>query len=211
MAELKTITIVGCGPGGAGYLTGAARDAVAGADCLIGSARLLSLFPDTGKEKINVGADVQRALDAIEQRGNAKVAVLVSGDPGLCSLAAPVLKKYGIARCDVVPGISSAQYAFAKVGEDWRDARIISAHAEEPDVDFSRSERKGPVAILAGTDAAIKWIAGLAPVLGDGWRLVVCENLSLPDEKITEMGFGELAHYRASSLTVALLIEKGEI
>jgi precorrin-6B methylase 1 len=40
------ITIVGCGPGSKKYLTGHALQQINNADVLIGSRRLLSLFPD---------------------------------------------------------------------------------------------------------------------------------------------------------------------
>ena len=35
------VTLIGMGPGGAGYLTSAAAEALGRADCLIGSRRLL--------------------------------------------------------------------------------------------------------------------------------------------------------------------------
>ena len=52
------ITIVGCGPGSPLYVTEAARQAVAGADVLVGSRRLLELFPQWPAERIVVDADI---------------------------------------------------------------------------------------------------------------------------------------------------------
>ncbi|MGA2035789.1 MAG: SAM-dependent methyltransferase, partial [Thermoguttaceae bacterium] len=48
--NLPPLVIVGCGPGAPEYLTDAARQAVAQAEVLVGSARLLALFPD-GKSR----------------------------------------------------------------------------------------------------------------------------------------------------------------
>ena len=50
--EMKVphIFVVGCGPGAAEYLTDAARRAVAEADSLVGSRRLLALFAETARK-----------------------------------------------------------------------------------------------------------------------------------------------------------------
>ncbi|MCP4252122.1 MAG: cobalt-precorrin-7 (C(5))-methyltransferase, partial [Candidatus Scalindua sp.] len=43
---VNKVTIVGCGPGSKKYLTGYAMQQIINAEVLIGSRRLLSLFPD---------------------------------------------------------------------------------------------------------------------------------------------------------------------
>ena len=95
--DIKTppIIIAGCGPGSLDYLTPAARKAVEQADVLIGAGRLLELFPGHCAEKIVVGSDVENILGQIVTRRRKRIVVLVTGDPGLCSLAGPVLKRFG--------------------------------------------------------------------------------------------------------------------
>ena len=62
------LSIVGCGPGSARYVTEAARQAVARADVLVGGKRLMELFPDCSAERILVGADISRTLAADRRR-----------------------------------------------------------------------------------------------------------------------------------------------
>ena len=78
------LSIVGCGPGSAQYVTEAARQAVARADVLVGGNRLMELFPDCPAERILVQCDIAALLEQIATRHAAgqKIAVLVSGDPG---------------------------------------------------------------------------------------------------------------------------------
>ncbi len=134
--EIKPITIAGCGPGALEYVTPAALHAIKQAEILVGARRLLESFPEVAAQRIVVGADVPKALDAIaEHLGQRRIVVLVTGDPGLCSLARPVIQRFGRNACRVIPGISSVHAAFASVGIDWFGARILSAHDRAPDLD----------------------------------------------------------------------------
>ncbi|MHC4221777.1 MAG: SAM-dependent methyltransferase, partial [Planctomycetota bacterium] len=92
----KKITIVGCGPGSADYLTPAAKKAVANSQVIAGAQRLLDLFPDSSAQRIIVTGHITDALDQIQSAAKDKaVAVLVSGDPGLFSLSKSVISKFG--------------------------------------------------------------------------------------------------------------------
>ena len=122
--NLPHIFVVGCGPGARSILP-TLRRAVAEAEALVGSRRLLDLFADGGRqERTVVEGDVAAALAAIETHRAAgrRVAVLVSGDPGLFSLARCVAERFGRANCRFIPGVSSVQLAFARLGLDWSDA-----------------------------------------------------------------------------------------
>ena len=210
MEKIKSITIVGCGPGGSGYLSGEALTAVAKADCLIGSERLLALFQENGTERISVNAEVQKTIDEITSRYESQnIAVLVSGDPGISSLAKPLIKRFGIENCDVIPGISSVQLAFARLGLDWLDAKIISAHGADPDSDMESYAQYKKIAVLGGRDESIVWAHRLAKTFFDR-RIYTCENLSLPNENIKELTLEQLGSYKAPSMTIVLLIKNVE-
>jgi len=206
--EDSSVVIVGCGPGSPDYLTLAAVDAVSNADVLIGAQRLLDLFPDVSGERIPIGAALDDALDEIQKRyGRKKIAVLVTGDPGLFSFARRVVRRFGSVRCRIIPGISSVQTAFARIGLEWADARIISAHEKDPDFDDSWS-RANKIAVFGGRDASLKWIAQrLLPTLEDR-RVFVCENLTMKDEKVYEAPPGTLSAVEVSPLTVVLIVKK---
>lgn len=209
MDEKKIITIIGCGPGSAAYLTDEARQCAGEANVMIGSQRLLDLFPRNGGEKIVEGVNIEKVIREIEaRRGKGNIAVLVSGDPGMCSLARPVIRHFGIASCRMVPGISSVQLAFARVGLDWYGAKIVSAHAADPSADFSPYLTEDKIAVLGGRAESAAWMRRLAASLGGGRILYVCENLGLPEEKVAAVNPEELDGAAIGSLAVFLLVRK---
>lgn len=206
------ITIVGCGPGAIDYITPAAMRCIREADVLVGAGRLLDLFPDCRAERIPVSVDIEDILSRIEaRRHTSRVAVLVTGDPGICSLAQPVLRRFGLPACRVVPGISSIQVAFARLGLDWLDARLINAHGGDPDVSASELEAVDKIAVLAGRLESMQWIARLASRLSAERRIVVLEDLTLDTERIREVSAQQLAEIDASSRTIVLLIKEESV
>ena len=206
--EKKKIIIVGCGPGAEEYITPAARAAAGRADVLIVSKRLKELFPDCTAERIDSGTDIARILDVIDSRRNdgRQVVLLATGDPGLASLAQPVIRRFGRENCEVIPGISSIQIAFARLGLGWQDARIITAHSRNPQVSASDLKAVQKIAILGGRPDALAWAAGLIAELGGGRRVFLCEELTLPGEKINEVGADALTSQSASTRAIVLII-----
>jgi cobalt-precorrin-7 (C5)-methyltransferase len=209
MEKEKPILIVGCGPGAPDFLTPAARKAIAGAEVLVGASHLLDLFPKHPAERIRVQADIPKILEEIAGRlHRLKIAVLVTGDPGLYSLAQPVLKRFGRESCEVIPGISSLQVAFARLGLDWVNARIIDAHGENPEIDSAFLAQAEKIAIFAGRAEAIKWVAHLVRAIGEGYTIYVCENLTLEGEKIRQVKAEDLKNLAVSPRTIVLLVKK---
>ncbi len=211
MAVNHSIVIVGCGPGSAEYLTPAAVKAVHAADVLVGAQRLLDLFPDATSDRIVLSSGLEAILDRIEPLlGSKQVAVLVTGDPGLFSFAKLVVDRFGRDICRIVPGISSVQAAFARVGLGWADARIVSAHKEDP-ADHTDLKDAEKIAVLGGREGSLKWIAEHFMASSGTSRVFVCENLTMEDEQVTEVTVEELAGLRASSRTIVLIIKRSLI
>ncbi len=208
MDEEKPIIIAGCGPGSPDYLIPEAKRAIEEAEVLVGSRRLLGLFPDHPAERVVAGTDVPQVLEEILIRRNRKVVVLVTGDPGLCSLANPVLRRFGHQACHVIPGVSSVQVAFARVGIDWLNARIIDAHGEDPGIELSSLAGEEKIAVLAGRTAALRWTSRLIRTLGKEFRIYLCEDLTLRGEKVREIKPEDLETVNASPRTVILLIRE---
>jgi precorrin-6B methylase 1 len=118
-----------------------------------------------------------------------------------------VVAQFGRESCLVIPGVSSVQVAFARLGLDWADARIISAHKQNPEPAIEETLRdENKLAILAGRDAALVWISNLLRKLGTGYGIFVCENLTLDNERIRKVAAEELPLLRAGSSTVVLII-----
>ncbi len=192
MAVKEKIAIVGCGPGARECMTLEALSAIDRADAIIGSARLLSLFPDLTAKRVVVRGYRGETINAIKQHEGQRIAVLVTGDPGLASLASAVIEQFGLDACHVLPGISSVQTAFARIGLSWEGARIISAHASEPDFDFNTLAAERKIAILTGNTESMHWIVSLARRLGEEWRIVVAQDLTLCTEQVFEVAADKL-------------------
>ena len=204
------IFIIGCGPGSPDFLTPAACAAVEEAQVLIGAGRLLELFPDSPARTIGFESDVDLLLTELRAlvREGQSVAVLVTGDPGFFSVARAIVRQFGIAGCHIIPGISSIQVAFARLGLDWTDARIFSAHGRSPHVQADELRSVDKIAILAGTAGALRCIALLAESLTETHDLVLCENLTLPDERVRTLQPSQLTVIGASSLSIALILRR---
>jgi cobalt-precorrin-7 (C5)-methyltransferase len=203
----KWITIIGCGPGSPDYVTPAARKACAAAEVAVGSERALALFPEFGGERMVMDGNVAAAIQAVEGlAGRKKVAVLVTGDPGLFSLAAPFIRRFGRGACEVVPGVSSVQAAFARLGLDWAEAVILSAHHEKPGAGREFLRGKDKIALLAGKRESFGWIADLCEGLEGGCAVFACEDVTLETERVRRVDAVSLRAGDFSSRTVVLII-----
>jgi precorrin-6y C5,15-methyltransferase (decarboxylating) CbiE subunit len=204
------IAIVGCGPGSPQYLSDAARQAVAGAEVIFGSPRLLAMFADHAGERVALDGHVAPLLATLAAHFAAErgVAVLVSGDPGLFSLAKNIVGQFGRDNCVVIPAVSSVQVAFARLGLDWSDARIVSAHGRTPSIAAEELSRCDKLAILGGGAESLKWIARAAEVVGASHDAYLCEDLTLDGERIRLLSSRQLAETEAASLSLVLLIRR---
>lgn len=205
--------IAGCGPGAADYVTPAVMSAAEGADVLVGAERLLELFPHLEAERHPLAGDLAGALDAARRHREAgdRVCVLVTGSPGLCSLASTVLERVGRANCRILPGISSVQVACARVGIDWQDVRVINAHDGPPETVPSPGHAGPKTAILLGKPDSARWAAEFIESMSACVRLFACEELTLPDEEVYELTASELREVDFPSRTVLLVIQEGEL
>jgi len=205
------ISIIGCGPGSPDCLTIEAVKAVRTCVRIVGSQRLLGLFPWFTGEKIPIGTDMSSAVKMIDEiREKGPVGVLVSGDPGLFSLARLVRDKFGSDICKNVPGISSLQVAFARVGLDWSDARIVTSHAQDPDSDVVSSlYSESKIAVFLGRSDSMNWVRSFLMTHPREVKCLLFENLTLEDEKIREIEAGCMTEIKVSSRSLLLVIDRG--
>ena len=146
------VTVIGCdgrpfGPEAAEVLIRAER--VVGAPRHLGAAPI----PESA-QRLEI-KHLDEALDALaaDQR---RTVVLASGDPGFFGIVR-ALRARGI-RPAVIPAVSSVALAFARLGLDWDDALVVSAHGRDP--------RYALAAALAHPKAAILTAPGTARDLG---------------------------------------------
>jgi precorrin-6B C5,15-methyltransferase / cobalt-precorrin-6B C5,C15-methyltransferase len=170
------ITVIGCdgrpfGPEAAAALAAAER--------VIGAPRHLRLVPE-GRELIEF-KHLDEALDAAAALQGPTV-VLASGDPGFFGIVR-ALRARGITP-HVIPAVSAIALAFARIGLDWDDALVLSAHGRDP--------RQALAAALAHPKVAILTAPGTARDLADallaaGKRVYAAERLGTPTEHVADL------------------------
>lgn len=184
-----TITVVGIGPGCKDYLTPIASRCIQEAQVLIGSKRALDTLAPAGIETRVIDKDIDALLAYIEEVSKKiPITVMVSGDPGFYSLLAALKKRFALHRLTVIPGISSVQLAFARVGEIWQDAALLSMHGRivgSSELTFIPGKKLG---LLTDELHNPAYIAKF--LLEEGWpekaQVWLCTKLSYEDEEIIE-------------------------
>jgi len=201
------LLIVGCGPGAPDCVTPAARAAVEEAGCVIGPRRLLDLFPEARGERVEVSGAVAPALDAAE-RAEGTAALLVTGDPGFHSLARRIVERFGRERCTVVPGVSSVQVAFARLALPWDRARMVSAHAGQPEESPAALSAEPLLAVLGGNPATAPWLAELGAAVAPTHRGWLLKDLTLPGEEIREVDPAALRREALEGRTIVVFARR---
>ena len=212
MATKEKVYVVGIGENGLDGLTAAARELVEGAELLVGEDHTLDLVPQTNAERLVVGTSLDEAVERIEASPQRKIVVLASGDPLFYGVARYLCDRLGKQRFEVLPHVSSMQLAFARVKESWEEAYLtnLATHGL-PSVlgQIRTAEKVGlftseayPPSVVARTllEARIDYFTGY-----------VCENLSSPDERVTQGELSELAEHEFAPLNVMILVRKPHV
>ncbi|MGC4067754.1 MAG: precorrin-6y C5,15-methyltransferase (decarboxylating) subunit CbiE [Polyangiaceae bacterium] len=184
------IVVAGCGPGAPEYVSELVRATVRRAKVIAGAPRLLELFPETSAMRLPFTGSIEIWLDQLAELRDFPIVVLVSGDPGLCSLASPILRRFGRRRCRILPGVSAVQLACARLGIGWEHMALLHAHARLPEWSREALETADPVVILLGASGAEVFAANVARSLSRD--CFVCDDLSLAEECIRRIDYDEL-------------------
>ena len=193
---------VGCGPAS---LTPEAAAAIARAEIVIGSPRLVDEYATAGQLAV-AASRPDDVVAALRQAGAGPAVVLMSGDSGFHSGAAKVFAALaGDDQFEVklVAGLSAPQVLAARLGIAWDDACLVSCHGTGADLVAPVRRHRHTFALTGGNVAAL----GQALAEAGYGELAVWagENLGLDGEKITTTTVGGLPGKPWASLTVLLL------
>lgn len=188
------ILVIGIGPGSAEYVTPIATTKASQCDVLIGGPRALKLFEHLHKETMiidkNLGTLTEFIKNSVQHK---KIGVLVSGDPGFYSMLTYLRKHFSTEQLEVLPGLSSVQVAFSRIGVPWQDAALLSLHGRE----FEQVKphiHTDKLAFLTDGEHGPKEIAQYLLDQGvSNRRAVACINISYPDEQIIDTTLKGLA------------------
>jgi precorrin-3B C17-methyltransferase len=133
-----SLAIVGLGPGGPEHRTAAAARAVREADVVVGFGPYVEQCADLldrGQEVVRgrMGQETARAEEAVARaRAGARVALVSSGDAGVHGMAARTLALAAGVPVEVIPGVTAALAAAARLGaplaDDWASLSLSDLH-----------------------------------------------------------------------------------
>ena len=204
------LIVVGIGPGSIDFILPEALRAIETAAFLVGGARALQTYAKPHQRQYKVGADIAGLLQTIRQELALRdVTVMVSGDPGYYSLLETFRRELPQARIRVIPGISSFQLAFARIGLPWQTARLLSAHGRKPEP--AALVREPGVALSFLTDARQHPAVIAGWLQEQGWpqtaRVWLCKNLSYPEETVVAMTLAEALNISGFESCVMVVME----
>ncbi|MCL2172686.1 MAG: precorrin-6y C5,15-methyltransferase (decarboxylating) subunit CbiE [Candidatus Bathyarchaeota archaeon] len=218
------LNIVGTGPGSADYVTPLAHKTVSEAQIVIGAQRSLNLFKkDIHGETCTLTAKNLNELlkYAVESTKNGKnVAILSTGDPGFSGLLKSILNTKFIApsEINIVTGVSAVQACAAKLCLNWDEMGLLTFHQGN----ISDAKKDQLIAYLkAGRNVILlpdaktftpKKIATY--LIEEGFNpktsVIICESLTLNDEKITKSSLERILTTDFGSLCVMVIKAKLE-
>lgn len=127
----RWLTIVGVGADGWAGLNDAAREAIAAAPVLFGSARQLALMPERpGQERVPWPRPFDVAYTALLARRGTPVCVLASGDPMWYGIGGRLAARLPAAELRVLPAPSSLSLAAARLGWALEEVNVFAAYRQ---------------------------------------------------------------------------------
>lgn len=206
MNEHRRAVVVGIGDNGPSGLTARALDVVREAEVLCGGQRHLAMFPEHTAERLPITGDLDAVLSRLDRLVESRrVAVLASGDPCYYGIGPLVVRRLGQERVEIIPSVGAIPLAFARMGEAWHDATIVSAHGRPLSAAVRRARGSRKLAFLTdevNTPAVIAQALLDAGALGTAW---VFEHLGGPRERAFSGRLADVAARSFAPLNVLAL------
>ncbi len=203
---MNKISVVGLGPGHPDYILPKALSIIAQSDIVIAGKRNIESIDVSGKDTFIVGNNLSQMIEFIkDNRESKKISVVVSGDTGFYSMLRYLKKYFGVEELDVITGISSMQYMFAKIGQGWEDAYLGSLHGRENEF-VEKIKEYDKVGLLTDNKWTPDKIASELLINGINKKtMYVGENLSYENEKITKGSIKQFAEKKEYHICVVVI------
>ena len=179
------IYIIGIGINGKDDLSNKALEIIKNSGMLFGGERHLSYFSDFKGERFVVKSNLKEVVAHVKESKDKKITVLASGDPNFYGIADYLIKNLGKGDIEIIPSISSMQWAFAKIKESWHDAEIVSSHGRDIESIIDAVRHKNKIGIFTSNGDEPKKIA--EALIKEGVKdfdAYICEDIGSLDEKI---------------------------
>jgi len=214
------VYIVGVGPGSPRYLTREVGEVIGKADIVVGwefdllPVRSLTLGKKVYLQDVNNYIQVaEEAADEARKTGET-VAVLKIGDPCISSGLAGTLKVFHDFEVKIIPGISSIQLAASTAQINIDESVVISFHDGGGDLKEKRRfmldafGRNRHLIVITGPKQKPEETASylINNGISETAPTLVCENLTLEDEKIFRGVLRDVITHHFSWLSVMVVI-----
>lgn len=206
------VHLIGIGINGKDSLSYKTLEIIEESNILFGGERHLCYFPEFKGERFIIKSNLKEAVTHIKKNKDKKITVLASGDPGFYGIADYIIKNLGKDGIEIIPNISSMQWAFAKIKETWHDAEIISSHGHaRGGIDFEKIVKaaaySNKIGIFTSNGDEPKMIAEALIKNGlDDFDAYICENIGASDEKIASYPLKGIVSKTFSPLNVMILL-----
>ena len=214
VVQLNKINVVGLGPGNIKYLSNAGINCIKEAEIVIGSTRQLSDLKTiiSEKQEIYILGKLTELIGYLKENIERKITIIVSGDTGYYSLVPYLSKNLTKDILNIIPNISSYQYLFSKIGENWQNFRLASVHGREFDY-VKNIDDKDIAGLVLLTDDIQNPYEVSKNLYNSGVRnltVIVGENLSYYNEKITILKIEDYEKLNRKFDMNVLILKKGE-
>lgn len=180
---MEKINIIGIGPGNPSYILPAAIDAFKESDVIIGGKRNLESIDLEEKELIVITDNLKEIIEYINQNYKTKkISIAATGDAGFYGILGYLKKHFTSDMLNVIPGISSFQYMFSKLGLTWENVYLGSLHGKNEDL-LEKMKKYNRAVFLTDKDNSYKYIAKILSANGHKDKIMyVGANLSYDNE-----------------------------
>ena len=214
VVQLNKINVVGLGPGNIKYLSTAGIDWVKEAEIIVGSTRQLSDLKTiiSEKQEIYTLGKLTELITYLKENTERKITIIVSGDTGYYSLVPYLSKNLSKDILNIIPNISSYQYLFSKLGENWQNFRLASVHGREFNYIKNINDEDIEGLVLLTDDIQNPYEVS-KNLYNNGIRnitVIVGENLSYDNEKITILEIEDYEKLNRKFDMNVLILKKGE-
>ena len=214
VVQLNKINVVGLGPGNIKYLSNAGINCIKEAEIVIGSTRQLSDLKTiiSEKQEIYILGKLTELIGYLKENIERKITIIVSGDTGYYSLVPYLSKNLSKDILNIIPNISSYQYLFSKIGENWQNFRLASVHSREFDY-VKNIDDEDIAGLVLLTDDIQNPYEVSKNLYNSGVRnltVIVGENLSYDNEKITILEIEDYEKLNRKFDMNVLILKKGE-
>jgi precorrin-6Y C5,15-methyltransferase (decarboxylating) len=180
----KWLTIVGVGEEGYEGLGAAARAAIATAEVIVGSERLLDYLPPSTAERHLWPQPFSAVIDRIRPLAGRRTVILATGDPLNYGAARKLLEFIPFAEVTIIPHLSAFSLAAARVGWSLPDCDTLTLHGRDAANIEAYIQPAVRLLILTADASTIAEVARRLTARGfGGSTITVLENMGGPRER----------------------------